>query len=63
MFYEDDAAGQLKRLYSIGDPAGSDQVSYANPSGARTAFIWFTTRDALGNTLTRVIHQAYAIAN
>jgi hypothetical protein len=40
---------------------GRYQVSYANPSGAATADIQVTARDAQGNTLTQVIHQAYAI--
>jgi hypothetical protein len=41
---------------------GRYQVSYTNPSGAATADIQLTARDAQGNTLSQVIHQAYAIA-
>ena len=40
---------------------GQYQVSYSNPSGAQTASVWLTARDAQGNTLSQVIHQAYAI--
>ena len=42
--------------------AGQYQASYANPAGAATADLWLTARDAQGNTLSQVIHQAYAIA-
>jgi hypothetical protein len=40
---------------------GRYQVSYTNPSGSATADIKITARDAQGNTLSQVIHQAYAI--
>lgn len=42
--------------------AGQYQVSYTNPSGAPSASIRLTARDAQGSTLSQVIHQAYAIA-
>jgi hypothetical protein len=40
---------------------GRYQVGYTNPSGASAADIQVTARDAQGNTLSQVIHQAYAI--
>lgn len=40
---------------------GDYTVSYTNPAGAQTASIRLTASDAQGNTLSQVIHQAYAI--
>jgi hypothetical protein len=57
--FDDEQTWQHAAVTATG--AGQYHVSYTNPSGAATASLWLTAHDSQGNTLSQVIHRAYAI--